>query len=113
MDSKNDQNSNLEKLVEETFSLSKEGKVPNISFVSGKTEWKEVNQEWGKSDHISETAKGRYEEYESHHATIGYADQTVNDIRSYDSELQNISLNEIEKTGGQPDAIRYYKDSTL
>ncbi|ETI68758.1 beta-N-acetylhexosaminidase [Neobacillus vireti] len=112
-DSKNNQNSNLEKLVEKTFSLSKVGKVPNISFVSGKTEWKEVNQEWGKSDHISETTKGRYEEYESHHATIGYADQTVNDIRSYDSELQNISLNEIKKTGGEPDAIRYYKDSTL
>ncbi|WP_284037103.1 beta-N-acetylhexosaminidase [Neobacillus sp. 114] len=113
VDSKNDQNSNLEKLVEETFSLSKEGMVQNIPFVSGKTEWKEVNKEWGKSDHISETAKGRYEEYKSHHATIGYADQTVNDIRSYDSELQNISLNEIKKTGGQPDAIRYYKSSTV
>ncbi|WP_420800289.1 beta-N-acetylhexosaminidase [Neobacillus terrae] len=113
VDSKNERNSNLEKLVEETFSLSKEGKVPNISFVSGKTEWKEVNQDWGKSEHITETSKGRYEEYESHHATIGYADQTVNDIRSYDSELQNISLNEIEKTGGQPDAIRYFKDSTV
>ena len=111
VDSKKDQISSLEKLVEETFSLSKVGKVPNISFVSGETEWKEVNKEWGKSDHISETAKGRYEEYESHHATIGYADQTVNDIRSYDSELQNISLNEIEKTCGEPDAIRYYKDS--
>lgn len=113
VDLENDQNSNLEKLVEETFSLSKEGEVPNIPFVSGKTEWKEVNKEWGKSEHISETTKGRYEEYKSHHSTIGYADQTVNDIRSYDSELQNISLNEIEKTGGQPDAIRYYKDSTV
>ncbi|EKN66990.1 lipoprotein ybbD [Neobacillus bataviensis LMG 21833] len=112
VDSKNNQNSNLEKLVEETFTLSKVGRVPNISIVSGKTEWKEVINEWGKSDHISETAKGRYEEYESHHATIGYADQTVNDIRSYDSELQNISLNVIEKTGGEPDDIRYYKDST-
>lgn len=110
---KNTVDSNLEKLVEETFSLSKVGKVPNISFVSGKTGWKEVNQDWGKSEHISETAKGRYEEYESHHATIGYADQIVNDIRSYDSELQTISLNEIEKIGGQPDAIRYFKDSTV
>ncbi|ASV70227.1 beta-N-acetylhexosaminidase [Cytobacillus kochii] len=113
VDSENEQNSNLEKLVEETFSLSKVGKVPNISFVSGETDWTEVNEKWGKSDRISETVKGRYEEYESHHATIGYADQTVNDIRSYDSELQNITLNEIEKTGGQPDAIRYYKDSTV
>ncbi|WP_026693916.1 beta-N-acetylhexosaminidase [Peribacillus kribbensis] len=112
MDSKKNQISSPEKLVEETFSLSKEGKVPNIPFVSGKTEWKEVNKEWGKSDHISKTAKGRYEEYKNHHSTIGYADQTVNDIRSYDAELQNISLNEIKKTGGEPDVIRYYKDST-
>ena len=104
--------SNLEKLVEETFTLSKVGKVPNIPFVSGKTEWKEVTKEWGKADHISETTKGRYEEYESHHSTIGYVDQTVNDIRSYDSELQNISFNDIQKTGGEPDDIRYYKDST-
>ncbi|WML38177.1 beta-N-acetylhexosaminidase [Neobacillus sp. OS1-2] len=112
VDSNKDQTSSLKRLVKETFSLSKDGKVPNISFISGKTEWKEVNQEWGKSDHISETAKGRYEEYESHHASIGYTNNTVIDIRSYDSELQNISLNEIKKYGGEPDAIRYYKDST-
>ena len=36
----------------------------------------------------------------------------MNDIRSYDSELQNISFNEIKKIGGEPDAIRYYKDLT-
>lgn len=112
LDSGNDQISSLEKLVEVTFSLSKEGKVPNIPFVSGKTGWEEVNKDWGKSEYISETAKGRYEEYESHHSTIGYAGKTVNDIRSYDSELQNISLNEIKKTGGEPDSIRYYKDTT-
>lgn len=111
-DSGNNQNSKNQKLAKEIFTLTKEGKVPNIPFVSGKTGWEEVNQQWGKSEHISETEKGRYEEYEGHHATIGYVGNTVNDIRSYDSELQNISLNEIEKTGGQPDAIRYYKDST-
>ncbi|MFC4799500.1 beta-N-acetylhexosaminidase [Neobacillus sp. GCM10023253] len=108
---KDNQNSN-EKLIDETFSLSKESKVPNIPFVSGKTGWKEVNKEWGKPDNVSETAKGRYEEYKSHHSTIGYAGNTVNDIRSYDSELQKITLNEIKKTGGEPDDIRYYKDST-
>lgn len=112
VDSGNHQNSKNRKLAKEVFSLTKEGKVPNIPFVSGKTGWEEVNQQWGKSENISEAEKGRYEEYEGHHAVIGYAGNTVNDIRSYDSELQNISLNEIEKTGGQPDAIRYYKDST-
>jgi beta-N-acetylhexosaminidase len=107
-----DQLSNLEKLVEETFSLSKKGMVPNIPFVSGKTSWEEVNKVWENSENISETAKGRYEEYESQHSTIGYTGKTVSDIRSYDSELQKISLREIKKIGGEPDAIRYYKDST-
>lgn len=112
LDLGNDQISKLEELVKKTFSLAKEGKVPNISFVSGKTERKEVNEKWGKSNHISETDKGRYEEYENRHATIGYVDEIVNDIRAYNSELQSISLNEIKKIGGEPDDIRYYKDST-
>lgn len=102
----------ISKLVEETFSLSKVGKVPNIPFVSGKTAWQEVNKKWGKSDSVTEAAKGRYEGYESHQSTIGYAGKTVNDLRSYDSELQKISLNDIKKVGGEPDAIRYYKDKT-
>lgn len=102
----------ISNLIEETFSLSKAGKVSNIPFVSGKTAWQEVNKKWGKSEYISETAKGRYEEYKSHYSTIGYADKTVNDIRSYDSKLQKISLDEIKKVGGEPDAIRYYKDKT-
>lgn len=102
----------ISKLVEETFSLSKVGKVPNIPFVSGKTAWQEVNKKWRKSDSVTEAAKGRYEGYESHQSTIGYAGKTVNDLRSYDSELQKISLNDIKKVGGEPDAIRYYKDKT-
>ena len=67
LESGNDQISSLEQFVRGIFSLSKEGKVPSVSFISGETEWKEVNEEWGKSDHVSETAKGRYEEYENHH----------------------------------------------
>lgn len=107
-----DETSKNEELVKKTFSLAKEGKVPNISFVSGKTQWKEVNKEWGKSNHISETAEGRYEEYENHHVTLGYTYDIVNDIRNYNSELQAISLKEIKKIGGEPDDLRYYKDST-
>jgi beta-N-acetylhexosaminidase len=113
LDLGNDQISKLEDLVKQTFSLAKEGKVPNISFVSGKTEWKEVNEEWGKSNHISETDIGRYEEYENRHVTIGYVNEIANDIRAYNSELQSISLKEIKKIGGEPDDIRYYKDSTF
>lgn len=107
-----DEISKLEELVKKTFSLAKEGKVPNISFVSGKTQWKEVNGQWGKSNHISETAEGRYEEYENRHVTLGYTHDIVNDIRNYNPELQAISLKEIKKIGGEPNDLRYYKDST-
>lgn len=107
-----DEISKIEELVKKTFSSAKEGKAPNISFVSGKTQWKEVKEEWGKSNHISETVEGRYEEYENHHVTLGYTGDIVNDIRNYNSELQAISLKEIKKIGGEPDEMRYYKDST-
>ncbi|SOC25201.1 beta-N-acetylhexosaminidase [Ureibacillus xyleni] len=103
---------NPEKFVQETFFLSKEGKVPNIPFVSGKTSWMEVNEAWGTAQNISETDKGRYEEYKSHSSTIGYAGDIVNDIRSYDANLQTISFMDVKKIGGEPDQIRYYKDST-
>lgn len=112
LDVDNDEISKLEELVKKTFSLAKEGKVPNISFVSGKTQWKEVNEQWGKSNHISETAEGRYEEYKNRQVTLGYTHDIVNDIRNYNPELQGISLKEIKKIGGEPDDLRYYKDST-
>jgi len=111
LDLDKDEISKLEELVKKTFSLAKEGKVPNISFVSGKTQWKEVNEQWGKSNHISETAEGRYEEYENRQVTLGYTHDIVNDIRNYNPELQAISLKEIKKIGGEPDDLRYYKDS--
>ncbi|WP_017416563.1 beta-N-acetylhexosaminidase [Clostridium tunisiense] len=112
LDLDKDEISKLEELVKKTFSLAKEGKVPNISFVSGKTQWKEVNEQSGKSNHISETAEGRYEEYENRHVTLGYTHDIVNDIRNYNPELQAISLKEIKKIGGEPNDLRYYKDST-
>lgn len=112
LDVDKDEISKLEELVKKTFSLAKEGKVPNISFVSGKTQWKEVNEQWGKSNHISETAEGRYEEYKNRQVTLGYTHDIVNDIRNYNPELQAISLKEIKKIGGEPDDLRYYKDST-
>ena len=107
-----DNTSRLDALVKETFSLSKEGKVANSPFISGKTEIKEVNNNWGEPTQTTETASGIYEGYEKQHVVVGYHGEIVNDIRSYDSELQTISLNEIKKAGGEPDEVRYYKDST-
>lgn len=101
-----------EKLVEETFTLSKKGKVPNIPFVAGKTKWMEVTEAWGTTEQIAETEKARYEEYQNQLTTIGYAGNVVNDIRSYDANLQTISLADIKNVAGEPDDVRYYQDET-
>ncbi|MED1470560.1 beta-N-acetylhexosaminidase [Bacillus salipaludis] len=110
--SDHDKTSSANALVKEIFSLSKEGKIAHTPFISGKTEMKEVHNKWGEPNQRTETASGIYEEYRNHHVVFGYHHEIVNDIRSYDSELKNILLNEIKKAGGEPDEVLYYKDST-
>ncbi|SMQ84917.1 beta-N-acetylhexosaminidase [Bacillus sp. OV166] len=107
-----DKNKQLHAYSREIFSLSKEGKVVNIPFISGKTNIKAVHNEWGKPNQTTETASGRYEEYEDRNVVIGYLGEVVSDIRSYDPELQKIPQSEIKLTCGKPDEIRSYKDDT-
>ncbi|MBS4201155.1 beta-N-acetylhexosaminidase [Bacillus sp. FJAT-49732] len=107
-----DKSENLDALVRDTFSFSKEGKVVHTPFITGKTKIMEVNQKWGEPNHTTEAESGIYEEYVERHVVVGYVSETVNDIRSYDSELQNIPLNEVKKVGGEPDEVRYYQDET-
>lgn len=104
--------SNSERYIKEIFTQANKGRIPGIPFTLSETKRTEINQKWGASTHISDTEKGRYEGYKEQQATIGYFGQTVNDIRSYTSELRHISLTNIKKIGGEPDAVRYYKDET-
>ncbi|WP_144550177.1 beta-N-acetylhexosaminidase [Bacillus sp. X1(2014)] len=105
-------NQKLHDYINELFSLAKEGKVGGIPFDSGKAKKQEVHNKWGEPNQTTETASGRYEEYEKRHAVIGYLGEVVSDIRSYDPKLQKIRQNDIKKAGGEPDQIRYYKDET-
>ena len=110
LDSNDDKNSSQVALVRDIFSLSKVGKVVNSPFISGKTRKIDVTKEWGKPSQTTKTTSSRYEEYPDHHVVLGYLGEIVNDIRSYDSELQTIALNEIKKAGGEPNQVRYYQD---
>ncbi|MCM3729904.1 beta-N-acetylhexosaminidase [Neobacillus cucumis] len=109
-DSTVDKSSSLEALVRDTFSLSKEGKVVNSPFISGKTQKIDVTNQWGKPDQTTKTSSSRYETYTKHHVVLGYLGEIVSDIRSNDSELQTIPFNEIKKAGGEPDQVGYYQD---
>ncbi|MBP0724924.1 beta-N-acetylhexosaminidase [Bacillus sp. RG28] len=104
--------SNPETLILNTFSLSKEGKVVNSPFISGKTEEMDITNRWGKPNQMAKTSSGMYEEYPQHRVVVGFLGEIANDIRSYDSELQTIPLNEIKKAGGEPDEVRYYQDQS-
>ncbi|MBT2655602.1 beta-N-acetylhexosaminidase [Bacillus sp. ISL-18] len=108
--SNEDKLSSLKTLVHNTFSLSKEGKVGNSPFISGKTQKIEVTNQWGKPNQSTKTSSGIYDEYATHHVVFGYSGEVVNDIRSYDRDIQSIPLNEIKKAGGEPDQVRYYQD---
>jgi beta-N-acetylhexosaminidase len=44
--------------------------------------------------------------------TVGYHDQLIFDVRSFDSKLQSIHMEDIKKEKGEPDEVRYYKDET-
>lgn len=109
-DSNGDKPSSLEALVRETFSLSKEGKIVNSPFISGKTKKIEVMNQWGKPDQTTKTSSVMYQEYGKHHVVLGYLGEILIDIRSYDSVLQTVRLSEIKKSGGEPDQVRYYQD---
>ncbi|HJV32000.1 MAG TPA: DUF4309 domain-containing protein, partial [Bacillales bacterium] len=91
-----DQTSNQDTLINETFSLAKEGKIIDFPFVSGKTKIQDVRNAWGQPKGTTKTENSIYEEYTNGNV-VGFKGEIVNDIRSYAAKLQNIHLNEIKK----------------
>ncbi|MFB4167972.1 beta-N-acetylhexosaminidase [Virgibacillus sp. JSM 102003] len=114
-DSTDKEGNNLEQtsvLIDKLFSLAKEGKVPNTSFVAGETKIEVVTDKWGDVKHSATTENGQYIEYPKHNINMGYHDGTVFDIRLFTSNLKKIRFNDIKKQRGQPDKTRYYKDDS-
>lgn len=105
-------NENSKALIEEIISMSKQGKLPHIPFIAGKTEIQEVNEKWGEPKQINKISNKNYADYTEQMGTIGYQNQTIFDIRSFHNVLQTIHFNDIEQTQGVPDEIRYYKDES-
>jgi beta-N-acetylhexosaminidase len=106
------QNVSPETLVDGIFSESKKGKIPYTPFIAGQTEMQEITKKWSEAEQTTKTENGSYAEYPDHKVTVGYRDQLVFDVRSFDSELQNIHMEDIKKIKGEPDEVRYYKDET-
>ena len=99
-------------LVEKIVSLAKEGKVEVASFIAGKTTVKEVRAEWGEPQHETEANQLVYKDYPNQHATIGYKDGVVNDLRSMGADLAKIHYQDIVEKLGKADRVSYYKDAS-
>jgi beta-N-acetylhexosaminidase len=101
-----------ETIVDTVFSESKKGKIPYVPFIAGQTEIEEVTKKWGEAEQTTQAENGSYAEYPEHKVTVGYHDQLIFDVRSFDSKLQSIHMEDIKKEKGEPDEVRYYKDET-
>ncbi len=99
-------------LLEQTFTLAKEGKVINSPFIAGKTSLDEVIELWGNPKSIDSAPVGDYADYLTNQVTIGTVQSIVVDVRSYQSELSSIHFKDIEAFAGKPDKTTYYKDET-
>ncbi|MEK5444295.1 beta-N-acetylhexosaminidase [Fredinandcohnia sp. FSL W7-1320] len=99
--------------VKEIFSISKTGKVPHTPFIAGQTNIQEIHNQWGEPPTIDKSSIGDFVVYPDHDVTIGIKNKTAFDIRSYDSDLMDIHLEDIQKAIGEPDEVKYYKDENV
>lgn len=85
--------------------LGQQGKVINSDFAAKTSTLGDVEKLWGKADSTEyvATAKGRYATYTSHNVVFGLnkGDQ-IFEVRSYDSRLKGISLNQVKGVLGTP-----------
>ncbi|MGP4107642.1 beta-N-acetylhexosaminidase [Virgibacillus sp. L01] len=114
-DSTDKEDNNLKQasvLIDKIFSLAEEGKVPNTSFVAGKTKLEVVTDKWGDVKQSATTENGQYIEYPKHNINMGHHEGIVFDLRLFTSNLKKIHFNDIKKQKGEPDKIGYYQDDS-
>jgi beta-N-acetylhexosaminidase len=98
--------------IKEVVSAAEEGKVPNIPITAGLTKRDDITDKWGKPDHSVQAEAGIYEDFSKYSTTVGFKDNVIFDVRSFDPALQQIRLNDIKEVSGNPDATKYYKDAS-
>ncbi|MFD2043327.1 beta-N-acetylhexosaminidase [Ornithinibacillus salinisoli] len=100
-------------IIDVLFKSAKEGTIPNVPITAGITEINEVMNQWGEPENSSTTDHGIYIDYPESNITLGYANDIVFDLRSFDQNLQQIHLEDILQRKGEPDEKLYYKDEQV
>lgn len=99
------QSDSAESLISSIYSYGKSGKIINSDFLVKANTIEDVEKVWGKADVTDwvAAAKGNYATYNSHNVVFGFnkGDQ-IFEIRSFDSRLKGITINEVKEILGAP-----------
>lgn len=99
-----------ESVVDELFKLAEAGKMRSMPFVVGSAKLADVSETWGEPEKANSIGTSLFVEYPDYAVTFEYENGTLVDMRSFQSEVGQIHLNEITEAKGAPDKVRYYKD---
>lgn len=103
-------------LIQDLVVAARQGKVPGCDFAAGKTNYEPtVTDLWGKADSVKDLfPKGRYVVYGSRRITLGVnKGELLFEVRSFDPKYKELTRADITAVLGNPDSLRYYKDSNV
>lgn len=92
------------KQLEELLQLAKQGKVPGVEYAAHSGLIDDVEAAWGEPDTKEPAGKGIYATYAAKHVVFGFnKGSQIFDVRSSASDLQKLTLKQIEEVLGKPD----------
>ena len=91
------------KTIQNLVSLAKAGQVPGIAFSAHQDTIDRVIKTWGKADQVARVNNNAYATYSKHKTVFGYnKGSQIFDVRSNRSDLQVLTLKDIEAALGKP-----------
>lgn len=95
----------LSQQLKELLQLAKQGKVPGVEYAAHSGLIDDVEAAWGEPDTKESAGKGIYSTYAGKHVVFGFnKGSQIFDVRSSASDLQKLTLKQIEEVLGKPDA---------
>ncbi|MGM0838697.1 MAG: polysaccharide deacetylase family protein [Bacillota bacterium] len=101
-------------LLDEILAMAQQGMIKESSFDVWQTTIDQVVREWGKPEQVDQAGYGKYASFPKKQVTIGYSDDgDIFDIRSYARNLNEITLEMMEKKLGEPSEIRELENERI
>ncbi|MBS4196804.1 polysaccharide deacetylase family protein [Lederbergia citri] len=93
--------------IEQIVKLANNGMVIDSPFTVFESTIQQVRSDWGEPDQIDEVAGGSYATYKERNTVFGFnQDGEIYDVRFYNNNLRELTIEEVEHEIGQPIDIR-------